>query len=934
MNVTALLTNSIYGKTPEERLGVLENQGFLVRKLETYDARFIQGGYEWGIATGGRGILIKKPQLVLTLKPVNQPVKFGKINVSANIPQLAAQLKSNGKGGKPTAIIPTAEEIKKLSDRFGFNKPAWMPTWQWQRVQELQALGGDWRFPDTPEDYAKWIDSMLAISPRTWDGFDATEKVQTYMRYAQAMPAPVREHWQNYWKAWLMPDRNSSELLNSWTSAKEIAEYYNRTGDWRGNTDFYRTYSRMMGTMNFNHTAVTGALLGGAIINSEGAIADGRNGLEQFPLRTWSWYDGSTQESIDHYYFALSLTSQKIFADFAPTQLDRMMGESILAKSVEELTSSYHPGLKRLISSSNRTGLAYLFVIQDGLQHILHTLSPQGALHDVSNSHPLPVNGEGAGGRGFTTNKNIVGGMPVIGNDVKPGQIALQTLNKPWASDWVANMVDNKPLPYEITMDYKAWGNFNNTPLWRKSYLGHHYGIASIDTGDSGNMTVPAMVQWRREDKPALTMDQVGTLLIRPGVNKTELLDTLHGNNANGSVGTQGGMATLQHKNKMIVLTSPFDLSGQKDVKSLQTTIGLFNFQGNPTWEIYVNNQRVTSMPFKAKMRDKITIKDGISYIGIIPLPASNLGRNDEIVISNDGAVTKMQGGGEAKPTLLIQSYNLQQNTPLNPDKTNWKSIDRAYGGFVIEAGDVTEYKSFAQFQDHIKNAQLDTQWQENVKTLDVTYKSGNDTMEVGYLPEYAGKFDSNIPTDQLFAYRRVNGQFPYLPKGIDRDSTLTQQGTTGRLEKNGAVLVSERDRMAYLQTEPVSGTYAGFNPFPEPNYWSLTVPGGVSIKADGRLGITRAIVRPKENKVWIDYATKTEQKSADMATAMLVFGMKSAPTVEYNGKVVKTKLSTINIDGKTAYVIPLTEKIPPVGKELEQRYRQGQAALTKDNKK
>ena len=57
---------------------------------------------------------------------------------------------------------------------------------------------------------------------------------------------------------------------------------------------------------------------------------------------------------------------------------------------------------------------------------------------------------------------------------------------------------------------------------------------------------------------------------------------------------------------------------------------------------------------------------------------------------------------------------------------------------------------------------------------------------------------------------------------------------------------------------------------------------------------------------------------------------MKSAPSVQYNGKLVKTKLSTINIDGKTADVIPLTDKIPTVGKELEQRYRQVQAALTK----
>ncbi len=137
-----------------------------------------------------------------------------------------------------------------------------------------------------------------------------------------------------------------------------------------------------MGTMNFNHWAVAGTLLGGAVIGSDRLIKDGRHGLEYWPLRTWSWYDGSTQESIDHYYFSHSLTAQKIFADFGPEKIDRMMGQSIMAKSVEELASSYHPGLRRFVSTSGRTGIAYILGIQDGLQAIMHTLSPSGTYTD------------------------------------------------------------------------------------------------------------------------------------------------------------------------------------------------------------------------------------------------------------------------------------------------------------------------------------------------------------------------------------------------------------------------------------------------------------------------------------------------------------------------------------------------------------------------
>jgi hypothetical protein len=47
---------------------------------------------------------------------------------------------------------------------------------------------------------------------------------------------------------------------------------------------------------------------------------------------------------------------------------------------------------------------------------------------------------------------------------------------------------------------------------------------------------------------------------------------------------------------------------------------------------------------------------------------------------------------------------------------------------------------------------------------------------------------------------------------------------------------------MAYLQTEPRSGTYAGFNPFSDPVLWEMRVPGG--IKADGRLSMARVVDR------------------------------------------------------------------------------------------
>ena len=890
MDITALLTDAAFGASLGERLRVLADQGLLVRKWEVYDAALWWGGYEWATATGPRGIRVGAPKLVVTL--AEGKTEAVTLPPPADVRKLAAGPKTGG----PTAVMPTDDEIARWAATHRFAKPGWMPEWQWQRVQELKALGGGRSFPSTPEAYATWIDDTLAIAPRRWSGFDAAERTQEFMLYSEAIPEPVRDHWKLYWWAWLMPDRDIKQLVQGYIGGREAQAYYRRTRDWRGNFSVYRTYCHAMGTMNFNHWAVTGTLLGGAILGSERLLADGRHGLEHWPLRTWCWFDGTTQESIDHYYFAHSLTAQKVFADFGPTPLDRMMGQSILAKSVEELISSYHPNLRRFISSSGRTGIAYLLSIQDGLQYILHTLSPRGALTD----------------RGVKLTK---GGMPAMGHDVKPGHIAQQTLNGPWAPEWAAAMIDGKPLPYEMTVNYRQWGNYSATPLWRKTYLGRHYGLACLDVA-VGNETVPVMAQWRRDERPVEHMEQLGTLILRYGINRTEMLDSiLHGtksHNPNGSVGTQGGhTVAVQHRNKMVVLTSPYpklEYRGGRPVPervtSLQTSVGLLNYEPRPSWQVFVDGRKVDALPFSARMSQRITIRDGVTYIALIPVPATDLGRDTEVVLAADGQPTRMQGGGTTQEALRIHAYNYRSDTPLDRGRAD---VDLAYGGFVIEMGDAAEYEDFAAFQRHVRDAKLDARWDAAAKTLHLAYRSGGDTIELGYRPGYKGDWNHKVPTDQVFPYRRVNGRWPYLPKGIDRDSTLTVQGNRGRLEKNGAVLTCEPGKMAYVQTEPRSGTYAGFNPFPDPTHWTFAVPGGVVVRADGKLSIARIVVRPKERRLWVDYAVRDDQQGDDMARALVVSGLNGEPTVDLNGKRL-AKLPAVTIDGRKATIIPLRE--------------------------
>jgi hypothetical protein len=134
---------------------------------------------------------------------------------------------------------------------------------------------------------------------------------------------------------------------------------------------------------------------------------------------------------------------------------------------------------------------------------------------------------------------------------------------------------------------------------------------------------------------------------------------------------------------------------------------------------------------------------------------------------------------------------------------------------------------------------------------------------------------------------RKLNGQWPYLAPGIDRDTTWAQQGTTGRLEKNGAVLESEAGRKAYLIADPMSGGVIAYNPLPDPQTWKLTTRDGVSFSADGKLGLLRLEYRPWSHEVVIDHVPKPGQTDG-LAKRLSIAGLSAAPRVILNGRAVE----------------------------------------------
>lgn len=916
LDVTASLTDAAFGKTLAERMRTFSDCGFLVRKWETYDHRYFNGVYEWGTGAGGRGILIKTPRLKVFFTRDEHAEKPGTLAPETDLKALAEKLKASGDGGKPTALMPSGEQLQAWATAFG-EKPAWMPDWQFERVKELAALkktssggtapfwydlvgdsvivnrlrkgvrspdGKGWiKEPEKSEDvYAAWVDQVIGRQPRGWYGFEAAREMNQWYLFNDALPEPAKDAIRAYWTAWLMPDRPTKDLVHPMedqikhgakTDKGFADEYYARTGDWRGNKSFYRAgFNFTMSTQNFNVSASSGAMLGGSIIQSEYAMADGRHGFEHFPLRLWSWYDGSSQEAVDHYYYAITASGMKAVADFGPSPYDRLMGQSALAKTMEELTACYHPELRRLIAGSSRTSLEYTLGTQDGLQFILHTLSKSGTLHDLG-TQETPAK------------------LLALGHEVPPERIVQQSHTGPWAPEWVANLVDAKPLPFEMTAAYKQWGAHAENPIWRRTYLGKNYGLASTDL-PVGRIQV--MAQWRRENRKAEQFKDVVTLDMRVGINETRW-----SNDAAGWIAPLGSQAVFQSKNKLIAVTSPFrnghvQEKAKGGLKSVQSSIALFNFQEAPAWEIYCDGQRVTQLPFKAKALQRFAIKDGVSYLGVIPLPAADLGRSDEVVlqVGEEQEFEKVK----IKAALVFHNYNLKKESDPKPD---WDAIDKAYGGFVVELGDADEYGNFEAFQKHLAEAKLDTRWEAETQTFHVSYKSGNDLMEMGALTSAA----EGAKSTACMAYRKLNGQWPYLAKDVERDSPVAQQTRTGRTEKNGCTVRTEPGRVEYLLTDPASGTFSAFNVLPDLALWSMECPGGIKLQADGRLGLARVTVCPAANKVWVECAFNDAQLARpDRATALALTGFAKPPEVLVNGARVTEPLAAIQ-DGKVLLV-------------------------------
>ena len=879
-DITRLLATDALAREAGARLLMLEQCGFLLRKVETYDTRYRQAdAYEWAMPIGGHGLHFAQPRLLLTCRPLPGA---GAVAISLP-PRAAAATLVAADGSRPTAVLfPPAELARRAAGTVDAGLQQ-MNDWQRQRFRELQRVGGDavadWAKVEDEAGYKAWqarLAEVMAMPPRYWVGWSVADLLLVWYVFRDLLPAPVQDHMRGYWQAWLQPELPTSAFVHP--QSRDAIDYWRRNRDWRGRASFFRDgYNFAVSTQNFNHTAAMGALLGGAMIDGAFPMADGRHGLEALPLRFWAFLDGTTQEMLDHYYLSITLSAQKMFADYAPLPVDRLMGRILVDRTMEMLVSVHHPKLRRFVSSSGRARLSGVLVEQDGVYGAIHAASRAGTANYLDRAADARVHG-----------------MPVWGYDFPPGRAAIQGLAAPWAPEWVAGLIDDKPLPFEETSAETLRGNFK-PPLWRRSFLGAWHGLASTDIR---GRTVDVMAQWVRAPRTATRMEDLGTLTVRYAANGPDLTTTHE-----GGVSAAGLTLTFQSRNRAIIFAKPHPnrdkllaALGDAPVSRLATVIGLWNFAASKDWKLYVDGQRIESFPWRGKAGQRILVHDGISYLAILPLPATDLGREAAIEIA-PGVPGKAEPTGEpVAPALTVSLFNLLRGQPVAARDLDLRGVaTRTHGGLVLEMGDVAMHGSFEAFARHIAAADLKAEWNEGRRQMDVSYRSGGDLMEAGFGTDFGQSNSDHFAIDpgqqeRAIPYRRLNGAWPYLPAGLERDTTWAQQGTTGRLEKAGAVLVTEPGRKAYLLADPLSGAAVGYNPLPDLQGFALTARDGATLSADGKVGLLRAEYRPGERSFEITHALKADQDARDVARTMTVTGLDAVPRVMLNGRPAEVR--------------------------------------------
>ena len=872
LDVTRLLTGTTSAPESGARLRAFADNGLILSKAETYDMRYRPQGdiYEWAIATGGHALTFSEPRLVVTFRPAPSGAPLLDLPPRSYPAEDAVKQEASALKRSPD-MLPSAQ-LQAMARQIYETRPSWLSAQQFRNLGDLLRAGGDahtrWLFDLQFADLAKYrqfLRETLATVPRYWKGWGIAEDLQFVLQLGAFAPPHVRDHLAEYWRSYLMPDLPTSAFFVP--HSREAGTYWAQTGDWRGRTSFFRDgYNYVGSTQNFNFTASMGALLGGAFIGSEAAMADGRHGLERLLLRYWTALDGGTQELVDPYYLSITLSAVKMLADHAPTAYDRLIARIILERTMEMLATAYHPTLRRIVAAAGRARLSGLLTEQDGIYGALHVLSERGAL-----LYP-----------GRPSDARILG-MPVWGYDFPPGRVGLQSLTSPWAPSWFKHVVDNKMFPFRESSTNTVRGHFN-PPLRRSTYLDRHFGLASQDI--KGGMA-DVVGQWSRTGKTAGGIEHLGLLTVRPCVNICNLAAS-----SGGEPIRAGSLFTVQHDNKAIIFAKPptrgsalqEQQAGAGDMESIGSVLGLWMMETDRNWRLFVNGQerQPSDLPLTLQATDIVVLQDGPTLLAIRPIAVPD---DRKIVLALGGfGGTPEAGRSVVEPTLTLANMHRLQGPAISRKDYDQQGLGRALlGGFTVEFGDIDRFGNVAGFVAHLSAGSLGI---EHVapERVRIRYATGGQTLEAVFstaVQELSQHFPI-APGTQTAAIesRSNNGASLLPPPGIERDTSWSQQSATGRIEKNGVVLETDPGRMVYLIVEPSGRGALAYNLTPDPTDWRLILPGGREIVSTAKVSLLRIEIDPLRSIVEIEHATPPNASSVGPDPVFILKGFDAAWTI------------------------------------------------------
>jgi len=906
VDVMPILRSDDYGDTLGARIRRLESCGFLIHKLEALNPEYGNNGAPMGLAR----IWIGTPVLEVTFHPIGHPQKVA-LPPATDVKKLAGRLCAAGGDGVPPTRVP--ENLAELA-RKQRAKARPMPDWMKKRVEEVAALLPRTRWyqhrslytrlrePDAGKRdvYLKHIDHLLSYPPAWFRGHGHLDPVIDLLDGGPMLPEVARYHLtRNVQLRWNPP-------------------YLKK--DPRHQIGY--SYYGSMGTLNHQSQYRAEALLAGEILGNTDLEVKAQRALSLLN-RQMIFIGGACQEHGATFYLSISMGALKTVARYSRNPLYRLKADLAVEKLLMEINSDYHPGLRRRVSPVDRRYRVPLLVLgQDLPEAVLHTLSKRGTLIDADKNF---VHGDPKVMAKYTPGTNIPKadrekvGIPVYCfSATSPGRVVNLA---PWGRPWETHAIDDKPIPFQSFAKHGVRG-IAREPIWYSTYMGRRYALSASHIDLAQEWT--NVSAWSRVDRDVTTLDELGILFMWGYMNGKTLNLRAH---AEGPyVKANPMMATLQHKGAMIHVIRPPSkglaaADCKEGVRSFKCRASIYAYGPDSQRELYVGTRPVRRFPITAKHEDRITIDEGASYVGLIPLPPAG------------GKGTRQVEITYKYPRLNLDCYGLDLKQPMPNNDATWRQLMDVTTGWVVVLGDVTEYKSFNAFQKAVLTAELKTRWDPAKRVRHVACTLDKNRMELGFkTTRIRPSMNVVNPESAVIAYAKVNGRSPYPPDGIQLDTPLAQMGKLPLLEKGGAVLRTAEGQTAILKIEPITKTTVGINPFVDPTPFELTTPEGVIVKSDGPLGIARVTVQPMAGKLTVDYRlpppggdkglellqagrgtkrffrkgvdiTKARQQSA---RALLITGQKGNLSVTLNGNPLDGPFQTVSRAGRTWVRIPI----------------------------